>query len=157
MALERNTPARLPRLFYGRRQVGDFVARHDAALALGDLAHEIDLMVVDVLPETPLSRDNYGHLARGHRLYEARWTAVRYDDVRAPHAPGHILEGEEALVLAVRGNIPAIARLDEDRLGQDTFGSQVINRLEQAVELLLVCSDCDEYHLPRLENGPEVD
>ena len=42
----------------------------------------LDLMIIDMLYELRLSRNNYGRLAQMQNLHKAAWSAVSYHDPR---------------------------------------------------------------------------
>lgn len=142
MALEScTTRSQSARFLDGGRQLCRIVDGDDAALTLGNLAHEIGLVVVDVLAIFRAARHHDWNLARCHRFDETRRPTVSNDDIRSLHARTYLRSGNEPLPLTVLRLVAAVARLNKDRLGHNLACNQFIYRSDQAVELLLMGAD----------------
>ena len=156
MTLKPNTVRKFTCALYGYGELDNVVNGDYPALPFGNSAHEINLMVVNMLSQVSPTRHDNGHLARRHRLDEARRTAVSDHDVCLEHLPAHLLEGQEPRVLAALGRIGRIARLNVDGLDYQLAPPQLIDRPHQAIELLLMGAHGHEYQDGPLEYRSQV-
>ena len=82
---------------------------------------------------------------------------MRDHDIGTLHVALHLSKRHELRVGAVDGLVRRVTRLDIDGLNERPVRLEIVNRLDQAVELLLVGAHGHEYHVrPSLEDRAEV-